>query len=103
MLTFNTYSDLMQYMDENDDKVVDILNYDDFGVIMIGDQYWYYEKGINDCDEFYEVTIISKLIYNIFCDLLVGECDILHSLFNCDCCGEYVNGDNIQYLWFKRI
>lgn len=102
-MNFNTYSELMQYIDNNYDKVEHILNYDDFAVARIGNELWYFEQGENDCDTFYKVKVIAQLIYDSTNDLQIKEASVLHTLFDCTCCGEYVNDNNIQYLWFKAV
>ena len=107
-MKFNTYSELMEYIDNNFDKVEYILDYDDFAVVKmtneIGlDEYWYFEQGENDCDIFGKVEIMAQLIYDTINDLQIKDASILHALFDCYCCGEYVNDNNIQYLWFKAV
>ena len=102
-MNFNTYSELMQYIDSNYDKVEYVLDYDDFAVVKINDEYWCFEQGENDCDTFCKVEIMAQLIYDTINDLQIKDASILHSLFDCYCCGEYVNDNDIQYLWFKAV
>lgn len=103
-LHFESYSELMQYIDnEGFGKTKEILNYDNFAVVKIGEQYFYYEQGENDCDEFCEVELVARLDYNTQNDLKVNG-ENMHELFDCLCCGETNIGENgeISYLWFKE-
>ena len=97
-----TYSELLEIVD-NDENVEYILDYDDFAVVKIDDNYWYFEQGENDCDTFGKVEIMAELTYDANNDLQIKDASILHALFDCYCCGEYVNDNNIQYLWFKAV
>lgn len=102
-MKFKNYSELLQYIDNSTD-IKYIVEYKDFAVVKINDEYWYFEQGENDCDEFYKVEIIAELNYSLGNDLLVNG-ENMHELFDCACCGETdvdENG-NIKYLWFKEI
>lgn len=96
-------SDFCLWGDENFDKIEYILSYEDFSVVKYQDYYFFYEH-IHEMssDAFYEVEIIAQLDYDINHDLQVKNIDILHSLFDCDMCGEYVHDKGISYLWFKE-
>lgn len=105
MVKFNNYSELMEYIDAHDDKVETILDYEDFAVVKIDNQYFYYEVSENDADEFCEVEIIAKLKYDVIHDLKIPPETTgltLSSLFDCFCCGEYVGDESISYLWFEE-
>ena len=85
-----------------------ILGYDDFQVWLDTEtnKYYYLEGGFNDASDCYEVKIIARLKYDVQHDLQIDHVtagQILHELFMCDCCGEYVHDDGIEYLWFDRI
>lgn len=100
-MDFKNYSELMQYIDNN--NVEYLLQYDDFAVVKINNEYWYFEQGENDCDEFCKVELIAKLDYNTQNDLQNNGKD-MYNLFYCICCGETDVGDNgdVSYLWFKE-
>lgn len=107
-MQFKNYSELMQYIDNNYNKVDYILDYDDFAVVKIKqeiglDEYWFFEQGENDCDTFCKVEIMAQLIYDSVNDLQIKDANVLHQLFDCYCCGEYVNDFDISYLWFKAV
>lgn len=108
-MEFKTYSELMQYIDSNYDKVEYVLDYDDFAVVKILgwhfglDEYWYFEQGENDCDTFCKVEIMAELTYDVNNDLQIKDGNTLHTLFDCYCCGEQVNDNGIKYLWFKAV
>ena len=85
-----------------------ILDYDDFEIYYdnVEHIYFYLECGENDASDCFEVELVASLIYDVNHDLQIpadkaGE--ILHTLFDCDVCGEHVTDDDIQYLWFKSV
>ena len=90
------------------DRFILILGYDDFQVWLDSktEKYYYLEGGINDASVCHEVKIIAKLKYDVRHDLQIDHItagQILHELFLCDCCGEYVHDEGIEYLWFDKI
>lgn len=94
-----TYSEFCLWLDENDDRVEYILEYDNWSVVKIDGRYYYYEHEVEgDSDEFYEVFPITSLHYNIWHDVKI---DNLHELFECTLCGEQVVDDEIIYWWFE--
>ena len=104
----NNYSNFCRYYDDHDDEFEVILDYDDFQVIkhIETDSYFYLEKSENDADEFYELELCAVLRYDICHDLLLDPDDAgvtMSCLFECDCCGERITDDFIEYLWFKQI
>lgn len=104
-----TYTDLCRLLSADiDDRFALILGYDDFQVWFDSknNKYYYLEGGINDASECYEVKIVAQLKYDVKHDLQIDHMtagQILHELFLCDCCGEHVDDDAIEYLWFERI
>lgn len=102
-LHFKTYSELCRFIDENEEKCELVIDYDEFCVYKIQNQYFFMDIGEGDVDEFYEVEIIAELKFSILHDLQVKDGEELHSLFDCDCCGEQVTDDYISYLWFKEV
>ena len=103
-----TYTEMCQRLsDDIDNRFEIILGYDGFQVWFDTQtkKYYYLEGGINDASECYEVKIIAQLKYDVKHDLQIDHCaagQILHELFLCDCCGEYVYDEGIEYLWFGR-
>lgn len=103
-----TYSEFTLLLSEDvDDRFELILDYDEFQIFedkQTG-RYFYLECGENDASEFLEVECIARLIYNINHDLIIPDGEeagfFMADLFDCDMCGEWVNDNNIQYLWFK--
>ena len=104
-----TYIELCRLLSEDiDDRFVLTLGYHDFQVWFDTEhkKYYYLEGGINDASGCFEVKIIAKLKYDAKHDLQIDHTtagQILHQLFLCDCCGEYVHDEGIEYLWFERI
>ena len=104
-----TYTKLCRMLDEDvDDRFALILGYNDFQVWLDTktNKYYYLEGGMNDASECYEVKIIAQLKYDVAHDLKIEHMtagQILHEFFACDCCGEHVADDAIEYLWFERI
>ena len=104
-----TYTDICRLLSEDiDDRFALILGYDDFQVWLDSktNKYYYLEGGMNDASECYEVKIIAQLKYDVKHDLQIDHMtagQILHELFLCDCCGEYVSDGKIEYLWFAKI
>ena len=89
------------------DRFTLILEYDDFQVWLDTEtkKFYYLEGGINDASECYEVKIIAQLKYDVKHDLQIDHAtagQLLHELFRCDCCGEHVHAEGIEYLWFER-
>lgn len=105
-----TYSEFTLLLSADvDDRFELILDYDDFQIFedkQTG-RYFYLECGENDASEFFEVECVARLIYSTIHDIDIpnGKSTgfYMRDLFDCDVCGEWVNDDNIQYLWFKRI
>lgn len=103
-----TYTQMCKLLsDDIDNRFELILGYDDFQVWLytVTKKYYYLECGINNASECYEVKIIAPLQYDIKHDLQIDHItsgQILHELFLCDCCGEYVHDEGIEYLWFDR-
>ena len=99
---FKTYSELLQAanFDENFEY---ILHYDKcFSVVhdKQTDQFWYFEESENDADVFFELTLVSALTPSN--DLQVAG-DYLSRLFDCICCGEFVDADGkASYMWFDK-
>lgn len=103
-----TYSEFTLLLSEDtDDRFQLILNYDDFkiyGEVSTG-RYFYLESGKNNANDFFEVECLACLVYDVNHDLKITSEEsgvMLSELFDCDVCGEAVNDDNIQYLWFKE-
>ena len=103
-----TYTEMCQRLsDDIDNRFEIILGYDDFQVWLdtATRKYYYLEGGINDASDCYEVKIIAQLKYDVKHDLQIehdAAGQILHELFLCYCCGEYVHDEGIEYLWFER-
>ena len=103
------YTELCRLLSEDIiDRFLLILGYDDFQVWFdkATNKYYYMEGGINDASECYEVKIIAQLKYDVGHNLQIDHAtagQILHELFLCDCCGEYVHDNGIEYLWFCKF
>ncbi len=97
-----TYSEFCLWIDENDDKVEYILEYDDWSVVLIDGRYYYYEHDERRSDKFFEVEPIAQLYYSIINDIKATEI-FLSCLFDCDMCGEQVCDDELVYWWFKEV
>ena len=68
-------------------------------------RYFYLEYNENDASDFYEVELLARLIYDVNHDLKIPHHEagmVMSELFECDCCGEVVYDDHIEYLWFKN-
>lgn len=108
-LHFKTYSELCQFIDEVEGEIyIDkecycVLDYYDFKVYRCNHQYFFKEIGVNDADRFCELELIAELEYSEEHDLRIKDAETLHSLFDCDVCGEQVTDDYIRYLWFKEV
>ena len=101
MIKFNDYSEFCLWITEHDDEVDYILDYDDWSVVLIAGQYWYYDHEVEgDSDTFYQVIPVARLHYSIVHDIKSHE--HLDELFDYDMCGECVTDDEIIYLWFKE-
>ena len=102
------YTELCRLLSEDVvDRFTLILEYDDFQVWLDTEtkKFYYLEGGINDASECYEVKIIAQLKYDVKHDLQIDHAtagQLLHELFRCDCCGEHVHAEGIEYLWFER-
>lgn len=102
MIQFNNYSEFCLWITDNDDEVDYILDYDDWSVVLIAGQYWYYEHEVmGDSDTFYQVIPVATLHYSIVHDIKSHE--HLHDLFDNDMCGESITSDAITYWWFKEV
>jgi hypothetical protein len=102
MIKFNNYSEFCLWITEHDDEVDYILDYDDWSVVLIAGQYWFYEHEVEgDSDTFYQVIPVARLHYNIVNDIKSHE--HLHELFDNDMCGECVTDSEITYWWFKEL
>ena len=103
------YTELCNLLSEDViDRFSLILGYDDFQVWLDNDthKYYYLEGCINDASDCFEVEIIARLKYDVKHDLQIDHMtagQILHELFLCECCGEYVSDGKIEYLWFAKI
>lgn len=105
-----TYSEFCDYIDntlEGDDRMDVVLGYDDFTIYedLYHGGYYYLEGGENDASDFFEVELVARLTYSAEHDLILPKHkneEIMHTLFDCDVCGENVLGDRIEYLWFKK-
>ena len=98
------YSDFCLWVTKNFNDIEYIISYEDFSVIKYKNHYFYYEHEYEGSSEdFYEVKIIAQLNYSVNNDIQKKDSNILHSLFDCDICGEYVYNNGISYLWFKEI
>lgn len=96
------YSEFCLWITEHDDEVEYILEYDDWSVVWIDGRYYFYEHEVEgDSDEYYQVTPIAKLYYDVEND--IKNTKYLNRLFDCDVCGEQVLGDGITYWWFKAV
>ena len=100
-----SYAEFCNAIDE-DENLDLILDYEDFCVWRdtLTGRYFYIETGENDASEFCELKLIAKLTYDVNNDLIIehSECgEVMSKLFKCDCCGEHVADDFIEYLWFK--
>lgn len=102
------YSEFTLLLSEDvNDRFQLILDYDEFNIYMdtATGRYFYLESGENDASDFFEVERIACLTYDIMHDLQIppDEAGIrMSELFECDMCGEMINDNNIQYLWFKK-
>ena len=97
-----TYEEFSLYILNND--LTPYINYDDFEIYYIHGRYFYYgciENEWLDNNEFYEVLLIANLLYTDDCNLMRGEA--LNGMFECDCCGEAVENNGINYCWFKKV
>ena len=104
MLDISTmsYSDFCLWIAENDDNIEYILDYDDWSIIEVGGEFYFYEHEIEgSSDDFCEVLPIATLHYTIINDIQTDK--PLDYLFNCDICGEQVTDDEIIYWWFKKL
>lgn len=90
------HSEFSLYISEHDLKP--IIEYDDFEIYQVYYDFFYYSA-----DEFYELDIIASLSYDVNNDIKVKDGLELSKLFDCDCCGECVEDDDIYYLWFKIV
>ena len=102
---FNTYNEFMKFIADNTDEIQYILDYDDFAVVKITneiglDEYWFYS---NEEETYCKVEIMAELTYDVNNDLQIKDETILHTLFDCYCCGEQITDDEIKYLWFKAV
>lgn len=99
---FGSYSEFCLWITEHDDEVDYILEYDDWSVVLIDGQYWYYEHEFEGAsDKYYQVEPIATLHYSIVNDIKSDK--HLDELFDCDMCGEQVTDDEIIYWWFKEL
>ena len=95
-----TYSEFCLWLDENDDKVEYILEYDDWSVVLIDDHYYYYDHEVEgSSDTFCEVQPITSLHYDMEHDAQID----LFEVFECLVSGEQVTDDEIIYWWFEEI
>ena len=102
MIKFKDYCEFCIWGSEHDDEVDFILNYDDWSVVLIAGQYWYYEHEVEgDSDTFFQVVPIATLHYSMNHDIKSHE--DLHSLFDNDMCGEQITDNEIIYWWFKEV
>ena len=102
MLNFKNYSEFTLWIDEHYNEVTPIVEYDDWSVVRIGYQYWYYEHDIeDDSDTFYPVVPVATLHYDMINDIKNDR--YLPMLFDNDMCGEQVLDEEIIYWWFKEI
>lgn len=102
-----SYAEFCNAIDE-DDNLELILDYEDFCVWRdtLTGRYFYIETGENDASEFCELRLVAKLTYDVNNDLLVEPSkggETMSKLFNCDCCGEHITDDFIEYMWFKTV
>lgn len=100
-----SYAEFCNAIDE-DDNLELILDYEDFCVWRdtLTDRYFFIETGENDASEFFELKLVARLLYDSNNDLTIEPSatgKIMSELFDCDCCGEHVADDFIEYLWFK--
>ena len=95
-----TYSEFCLWLDENDDKVEYILEYDDWSVVLIDDHYYYYDHEVEgSSDTFCEVQPITSLHYDMEHDTQID----LFEVFECFVSGEQVTDDEIIYWWFEEV
>lgn len=106
-ITEMTYSEFTLLLSEDIDEFQLILDYEYFqvyGEVSTG-RYFYLETGHNDASDFFEVECVACLLYDANHNLKIPPEDAgitMSNLFDCDMCGEMVDGNNIQYLWFKE-
>lgn len=95
------YSDFCEWLDENYEKVENILEYDDWSVVKIDGCYYYYDHvQEGSSDTVVEVKPITTLRYNISHDVQI---DNLYEVFNCLVCGEQITSKEIIYWWFEEV
>ena len=102
------YTDFCLYYNTHEEEFEIVLDYDDFQVFLHHESgcYFYLEKSDGDADEFYELELCATLQHDVCHELLIDPAEtgeVMSALFDCDCCGEYVTDDYIEYLWFKRV
>lgn len=101
-MTNLTYSEFCLWLDENDDKVEYILEYDDWSVVEIDGRYYYYDhEAESSSDTFVEVRPVAQLLYSVTNDIKTSK--PLNYLFDCHVCGEQVTDDEIIYWWFEEV
>lgn len=86
-----------EWLDDNIDVIID---YHYFSI------FWDKRKRCYRCcrTDNYEcdVELRAELKYDFANDCYASS-DFLHTMFDNDYCGEYINDDCIEYLWFKEI
>jgi hypothetical protein len=99
-MNFKDYSELTQHIEEHDDTVECILGCENYSVVKINNEYWYYEHPVEDAsDIFYEVTPIATAQYTV---VQVPNYKMLYKAFECDVCGEDIRGHDVFYWWFIK-
>lgn len=105
-LNLSDFYDFCLCYAENEGDFDTVLDYNDFQVFLHIDtgRYFYFDN-TDDGDDFYELELCAVLNYSHNHNLLIRSNEagkIMSELFECDCCGESVCDDRIQYLWFKK-
>lgn len=99
-MKFKDYSELALYVEEHDDTVECVVGCENFSVVKINNEYWYYEHPVeDDSDVFYEVTPIATAQYTV---AHTPNYKILHRAFAYDVCGEQECGHDVFFWWFIK-
>lgn len=87
------------------EQCVIALDYDSFLIFKDPKSMKYYCIDRDDC-EISEVKLVAQLTYDIYHDLQVPAEDAgirMAELFDCSYCGESVEDNMIEYLWFEHV
>lgn len=100
---FKNYTDFCKFFEKNEDFFMIVLDYEDFVVYQYYSQYFFVNKSETDIDLVYELEEVARLSYDVKHDFQIKDAETLHSMFDCDVCGEQVTNNYINYLWFKEV